>query len=182
MPRLTAAILALALCLPGQVAVAQDASRPLPPILLVDPRVVMEQSRTGQDLMELNRTERAAAQAEADALSASFEAEEQILAARRALLTREAFAELAADFDRRVRLARAEQDLRGQELLDRTAARERAFFEALTPIYREIVNEVGAAAILDLRNVILANSRLDVSQEVIRRLDQRRVDPVPEQD
>ena len=60
---------------------------------------------TGQELMELNRAERATAQAEADALSASFEAEEQTLAARRPLLTREAFAELAADFDRRVRLA-----------------------------------------------------------------------------
>lgn len=170
-------VLTIMLMLPSGIAFAEEQLRPPPAILLVDPRVILEESVLGQQIVEDNRADRAALQAEADAVSEAFEDEEQQLAARRSLLTRDAFAVLATDFDRRVREARAQQDQRAQELIAQIEAREREFSEQLTPIYAEILNEVGGAAVIDLRNVILANARLDISQEVIRRLDLRLLDP-----
>ena len=175
--RIAALALVLSLALPPGVASAQEGARALPPILMVDPRAVLEQSQTGRALLERHQQAREALQEEANAISRSFETEEQALAARRPLLTRDAFAELATDFDRRVRAARADQDRKAQELVARIEAEERAFNERLNPIYAEILSEVRGAAVIDLRNVILADSRLDISEEVIRRLDQPLVDP-----
>jgi len=169
--QMRAFFLAFAMMLPSSIVVAQEQARTTPPIVFVDPRVVLEQSLSGQLVLEQNRAARAVLQAEADAISVAFEQEELEIAARRALLTREAFNQLATDFDRRVRAARADQDRKGQVIIAETEARERAFTDKLNPIYAEILSELGAAAVIDLRNVILANARLDISQEVIRRLD-----------
>ncbi|WP_316013025.1 OmpH family outer membrane protein [Roseobacter sp. HKCCA0434] len=154
---------------------AQERERP--PIVLVDPRAVLEQSETGREILRQNRADREALQAEADAISNAFELEEQELAARRDLVTREAFAELAREFDERVRAARVEQDRRSQALAARIEARERRFAQQLNPIYAGILGDSGAAAIVDLRSVILADAQLDVTEEVIRRLDAQSAAP-----
>lgn len=175
--RLHALILALFLALPVGGVAAQEQLRIPPQILVVDPRAVLEQSEAGREVLALNQAQRVALQAEADAVSEQFEKDELELAARRPLLTREAFAELAEDFDRRVRDARSEQDAKAEDLIKEIEARERAFIEGLNPIYAEILNEIGGAAVIDLRSVILADARLNITQEVIRRLDRRSDSP-----
>ncbi len=176
-----ALVAALLLALAG-AAVAQPFAgdpptrMPVGGVLLVNPTAVLERSRTGQALIRANRLARERLVAEGEQISSDFEREERALAARRSVLSRDEFAEIAAEFDERVRAARAEQDRRAAQLTREEEERERAFAESLNPIYAEIMRDTGAAAILDLRDVILANTVLDITAEVIRRLDTRQLD------
>ncbi|RED13214.1 OmpH family outer membrane protein [Pontivivens insulae] len=166
MVRLGAALLALMLM--GTMAMGQGR---IPPLLLVNPQQVLERSETGRALIAENQEAREALAAESAERSDAFEREEMELTERRGAMEPEAFAALADEFDARVRAARAEQDRAGQQLARDQEAAQARFNALLTPIYSELMRESGAAAVLDIRNVVLANSQLDITREVIRRLD-----------
>mgnify|MGYP000156232161 CR=1 FL=1 len=157
-----------ALMLMGTAALGQGR---IPPLLLVNPQVVLERSETGRALIAENLAAREALARESSERSDAFEQEERELTERRTTMEPEAFAALAADFDARVRAARSEQERAGQELARTQEAQQAELTAALTPIYSELMRESGAAAVLDIRNVVSANAQLDITREVIRRLD-----------
>ncbi|MEL7414864.1 MAG: OmpH family outer membrane protein [Pseudomonadota bacterium] len=142
--------------------------------LLVDPERVLQTSEFGRSVLDEIAIRRRGLLAETEAISSAFELEERELTDLRETLSRDGFQELADDFDARVRKARADQDLKAAELTRWAESRRRAFFAALNDVYAVVLRTRGASAILDIRSVILADQSLDITAEVIDRVDAAR--------
>ncbi|MEL6677758.1 MAG: OmpH family outer membrane protein [Pseudomonadota bacterium] len=143
-------------------------------VLLVDPERVLQTSEFGRSVLDQIALRRRGLLAETEAISSAFELEERELTNLRETLSRQGFQELADDFDARVRKARSDQDLKAAELTRWAESRRRAFFAALNDVYAVVLRTRGASAILDIRTVILADQSLDVTSEVIERVDAAR--------
>lgn len=140
---------------------------------------LIERSKAGQ---RLRAEEEAAARAlveERRRIEAEFEAEEKRLAELRPTMDRTAFAKLAADFDARVREARAAQDQRAVAAQRAIEQNRQRFIESLRPVLVEVMQRYGASVLLDGRTVLLVDPSLDITGEVIERLDQLAPDPAP---
>ena len=159
-------------------AVGPAAAQAGPTILVVDPERVLEESDAGRAVFSEIEAERERLAAESDEISRAFEREERALTDARDTTDPDEFTELAADFDRRVRAARAERDRLSEDLARRAEEVRRGFFEDLNGIYVQIMRETGAAAILDLRDVVLVARTFDITDAVIARLDATR-QPAP---
>ena len=164
--------LCLLACLCALAAPVGAQERPV--VLFVDPEAVLQNSESGQAVLEEIESDRAALVAETESLSAAFEEEERELTELRETLPRPEFQALAEEFDTRVRRVRAEQDQKAAELTRRSEARRRQFFSDLNALYAQFLRESGASAIIDIRSVILANRVLDITPQVIARIDETR--------
>ncbi|MEM7669991.1 MAG: hypothetical protein AAF317_12760, partial [Pseudomonadota bacterium] len=58
--------------------------------------------------------------------------------------------------------------------------RRRAFFANVTPILLQILRETGAAAVVDQRSILISKQDLNITEEVIKRLDQRIDEEAPD--
>lgn len=142
-----------------------------PPFLILEQERVLAGSLYGQDLLALNDGETEALRAEGQRLDAEFEAEERALSDRRASLSPEAFRALADAFDEKVVATRASQEEKAAALAARLDRRRRNFFARVGPILLALLEETGAAAIVEQRTVLVAKQDLNITNEVIRRLD-----------
>ena len=123
-------------------------------------------------------------------LEAALEAEERLLTERRANLPPASFRDLAREFDTRVEDLRVAQEAKSRALTRmRDAEQQRFFFEAAAPVLAELMQDLGAVAIIDRSVVILSFDRIDITEQAIARLDARLGDgaemlaapePVPE--
>ncbi|GIX15316.1 MAG: hypothetical protein KatS3mg118_3275 [Paracoccaceae bacterium] len=160
--------LALALALPGAAAAQTEGL----PLVVVDQERILQQSLAGKALLAEEEALTTRLIEERRSLERAFEEEERALAARRDELSREAFAREAADFDARVRAARAAQDEKAIALQRSIEANRKRFLDSLQPVLVEVMQRFGASVMLDVRAVLLADPSLDVTGEVISRLDE----------
>lgn len=171
-----ARVLALALASLGpQAVIAQEPQQRLEvpsPILTIDQdqfyaqsdwwaRVEAELEAAGQALADENRM-----------LEADLAAEEKDLTGRRAQMTPEAFREAADDFDTRAVDIRAAQEAKSRNLNDIRDRERQAFFQASFPVLGEVLRSRGAVAILDTRAIFLAADAIDVTDEVVARVNE----------
>lgn len=110
-------------------------------------------------------------EAENSRIEAELIAEEQALTDRRATLPTEEFAALAAAFDEKVERIRTEQDNKARQLARTREEDRQAFLRAVVPVLASLLEERGAAAILDKSTVILSLTALDITDEAIARVD-----------
>jgi len=172
--RFSAAIALLAaLTLSAPPLPAQDAAGAPTPILTVD------QDRL---FLETRPALRGSAEIEAEALAlaeenrrieAELSAEERDLTERRPGLTPQEFTELADAFDAKVQRIRIEQDRKARTLAIRQEEARQAFLVEIGGILSEIVRERGAAVVLDRRDVFLSAERVDITDELIERVNAR---------
>lgn len=104
-------------------------------------------------------------------IEADLSTEEAALTDRRATMTPEAFAAAAAAFDDKVEGIRAAQKSKVEQLtLDRDAGRK-LFFDAAVPVLADLMQQLGAYAILNHDAVILSFDAIDVTARAITAID-----------
>lgn len=165
----------ISLALAGMTWAMAGAQEAPPPrgasILVVDQDDLFTESAFGRRIRaELEEASRALA-AENRQIEAQLTAEERDLTDRRATMPIEAFRQLAADFDAKVVRIRGEREAKGRELNRRVDQERKRFLDAILPVLEQVVNETGALAVIDSRMVLLSNQSINVTRDVITRLD-----------
>ena len=167
-----------ALALLGSLAAAQE-GRPASDlaglrsqILTIDSARLFPETLLGQSIIAALNEERRIFASEGQAIADALRAEELELTEKRQTLSREEFAQLAADFDQRVTATRAERDAAEAELTARAEAQERAFLGRVRPILGQLMAEAGAAVMIEADTVFLRNDVIDVTEIAIARINE----------
>ncbi len=165
-------------CAPVLAAKAQDVAAETAvqppqaaPILLIDQEQLFQRSLYGQSLRKQLGEKTLAAEAESRRIDAELEQEERDLTDKRAAMTPEDFAPLAAAFDKKVQGLRAERDAAAESLRRQEAEGRRAFFAAAAQVIGDYMVERGAVAVMDKSAIIVSLVNLDVTGEVVSRID-----------
>jgi len=148
-----------------------QASLAASPILSLDQDALFARSRFGQAV--LARLQVAANQAEAESrkLDAELETEERALTVQRGTLSAEEFAPLATAFDEKVQRLRAEREAAADDLRAQESAARQQFLQAAAQVIGDVMVERGAVAIIDKAAIIVSLTALDVTEDVVARLD-----------
>ncbi|TWI32790.1 periplasmic chaperone for outer membrane proteins Skp [Paracoccus sulfuroxidans] len=189
MRRATAAVLGLMM---PWAAAAQDASstpepQPVAPAVQVPSQPSSNNAATA--IMTINRDElfmnsawgkraqveiearRTEIEAENDRLADLLATEEQELTGLRQTLPPEEFRKRADEFDKRVIEVRRERDVVVRELQSQADEERTAFFRGLLPVLTQLMDERGAVAVLDQQAIFVAAESINVTDELIRRVD-----------
>lgn len=127
----------------------------------------------GRALQAKFESESAALLAENRKIDAALEAEERDLTTKRATMTAQNFRPLAEAFDNKANELRKAQDLKSTDLAKSRDADRQAFFQAVAPILGDYMVERGAVAILDKSAIVVSLGSIDITKEVIARIDTR---------
>ncbi len=177
-----ASALALALALAPGAAHAQAGAQPRlaadSPFLIINQERLLTGSKTGQEILTAEESQRDALRSEARALDSSFEAEEQRLTEQRPDMAPEEFRRLSDAFDARVVEARRQQDERASALAQEFDQRRRQFYARVAPILVTLMDRFQAKAIFDETSVLLADQSLNITDAVIAEIDAQA--PVPD--
>ncbi len=172
--RLPGALLAVALALAAAPAPAQEA-----PFRILNEERLLRESLYGQAVLaELREAEREL-ETENERIAADLAAEERALTEARADLTPEEFRARADEFDRRVEAIRAERNALNLELTRRSEAAAARFFDETLPILLQMMTEEGLVALLRPDALIIGADWLDMTDQVIERLDEALGDQTP---
>lgn len=112
-----------------------------------------------------------ALRAENDAITKALTDEEQSLTVRRPTMEVDVFRAEAAEFDTRVQGIRRTRDAAVAAFQTERDAAPRQFLERVRNIIGEMMLERGAVAVLDQRNVFLSLSTIDMTRDVVARID-----------
>ncbi|MCX7888136.1 MAG: OmpH family outer membrane protein [Rhodobacteraceae bacterium] len=169
----TVLAVAVALSMAGGGAQAQDLSTGTlsSPVITIDQEELFARSAWGKRAIGVIEKASEDLAAENRRIEAQLTQEERDLTERRSTMTPEEFRKAADDFDARVVAIRAEQDGKLRALTQRRDAERKAFFQAILPILGEVMQDRGAAVVLDARATLLASAATDVTAEVIARAD-----------
>lgn len=180
------AALVAALCCFGGAVPAQTANSP---ILVIDQERLFRESELGNRITQEIEDAAEALGQENRRIEAELTAEELELTERRADLPADEFRALADAFDEKVQRLRAQQDAKQAELERRQAADQQVFLNEIGPILGQVAQERGADIVLDRRAAFLVSDSIDVTDEVIRRVNQSvaqdgtlELSPAPEND
>ena len=158
---------------------AQDAAGPrvspdlgaFSSVVTLDRERLFEETRMGQAI--LARIEAASNDliAENRRLESALEAEERYLTERRATLPPAEFRDLAREFDTKVEELRVAQEVKSRSLTRTRDTEQQRFFELAVPVLAEVMQDLGAVAIIDRSAVIMSFDRIDITARAIARLD-----------
>lgn len=173
--RFSGALIFSALLATAGPCLAQDAPASVlrSPVLTVDQEQLFNESDYGKAMLAALEDEREALTMENRRIEADLIAEEQDLTEERPKMTPAEFRERAAAFDARVVEIRQAQDRKLRVLNERRDETQKQFYAAALPIVAELVRERGAVLVLESQSVILSAQQIDITQDVIARLDQR---------
>ncbi|MCB2128804.1 MAG: OmpH family outer membrane protein [Rhodobacteraceae bacterium] len=104
-------------------------------------------------------------------IEAELTAEEKSLTERRASLQSDLFRAEAEAFDQKVTQIRQEQDAKLRDIGKKHDAEKQAFYRAILPVMGRLLNERGAVVVLDSRAIVLAAENIDVTDELIAKID-----------
>lgn len=165
------ALLACCLCVTATIGAAQTPTPLQSPILIINQDRIFAESGAGATARAEFEAAASELAAENDRIEAELIEEERALTDERPTLSVEDFRARADEFDTRVQRIRAEQDQKARAI---QLAREEARLEVLREaanIVREISRERGALVVLDQRNVVLSADAIDITSDVIARID-----------
>lgn len=141
------------------------------PFLFINQERILVDSETGRALLAAEEEKRKALVAEARAIDSAFEDEERQLTEKRGTIPTQEFRELADAFDERVVAARKRQDERSDGLAKELDQTRRQFYAAVAPVLVRLMERHQAQAIFDENSVLLADQRLNITDEVIAEID-----------
>ena len=142
------------------------------PILVIEMDRLLQESRPGQEVLRQNNADREARLAEGRAASLSLEQEERELTELRQSLDPAEFRELAQAFDEKVIATRREQEQLDQEFTRRADERVQSFYnEVVAPLIDRIADETDAMMIVHKEVTLVNRVDLNITAEVIKRLD-----------
>jgi Skp family chaperone for outer membrane proteins len=152
-------------------AAAQQLGVVQSPILTIESERLFTESAFGQRIAQEIEEEGAALAAENRRIEGELTAEEKDLTERRATMEPEAFRELADAFDQKVQQIRRTQDAKARALTQRRDAGRVAFLQAAVPVLEELMQEAGAAVVLERGSVFLSANASDITDAAISRMD-----------
>lgn len=141
------------------------------PVLTVDQDRLFAGSAWGQRAQRDLEARGQQVAAENERLAEQLSAEEARLTEQRTTLAPEAFRKLAEDFDRRATGIRRERAQAVEQLNQSADADRTAFYQAALPVMGEMMQERGAVAVLDRRTVFVSLDAIDITADLIQRLD-----------
>lgn len=163
-------LLAGALACLAVPAAAQEAGPPQ--VIVVSRNRVLSETQAARAILESEREIGAAFQARVDAVKQALEAEEAELTELRSSLSREEFEARAEAFDRKVRIARRRTQRQAAELQQTFRIARERLKGRLGPILIRVLQEQGAAIVLDADQILVAAPSVNMTDEVIRRFDE----------
>ncbi len=168
-----AATLGLALVLAVQPfgLAAQTPEPPQAAIMTLDQEQLFTATKYGQAMQAKIEAEAAALVAENRKIDAALEAEERDLTSRRATMDNADFAPLATAFDTKANELRAAQEAKSRSLNQLSETQRQEFFRTIGPIIGDYMLERGAVAVLDKSAVIVSLGSVDITKEVVTRID-----------
>lgn len=140
-------------------------------VLVVDMQRVLREADVAVQLRAIELDERRALRAELDRVTEELRAEEAHLTELRDTSDREAFEAMVEDFDRRVRRARQDAQESSVSFQNRFAEAFAALEQDIVPVIADILDERGASLALDRRSVMLMRDEIDITREVLVRLN-----------
>lgn len=143
------------------------------PIVTLDQEELFSGTRYGRALQAELDAQAAALVAENRKIDAALEAEETDLTNQRVTLSPEAFRPLADAFDVKANELRKAQDAKSRELSRLRDQQRQDFFNSIGPIIGDYMVERGAVAVLDKSSVIVSLGSVDITKEIVARIDQR---------
>jgi len=155
-------------------AAAQDAGAPVvqSPILTLDQERLYAETLWGQRAAERIKAASSALAAENRRIEAELTAEEKDLTERRAGMEAEAFQAEAEAFDQKVVDLREAQDAKARSIGQMHDAERQRFFAAALPVISEVLRSHNAIAVLDSRAIFIAVDAIDVTDELVARIDE----------
>jgi Skp family chaperone for outer membrane proteins len=141
-------------------------------VLTLDQKRLFAESLWGKRVTESVAADSRELQAENRTIEAALTAEEEALTARRASLDPQAFRQEADAFDEKVTSIRAAQDAKAREIAGRVETEEQAFLAAALPVIGEVLQSRGAVVVIDRAMVFVSANSIDVTDELILRIDQ----------
>lgn len=165
-------IMALLLAVCPQVMAAQSVVEKTA-IVTLDQDQVYLGTKYGRALQAKFEAESAALLAENRKIDSALEAEERALTDRRATMTAQDFRPLAEAFDNKANELRKAQEAKATTLAKARDADRQEFFQAVAPILGDYMVERGAVAILDKSAIVVSLGAIDITKEVIARIDTR---------
>lgn len=142
-------------------------------IVTLDQEQLFLGTQYGRALQAKFEAESAALLAENRKIDAALEAEERGLTDKRATMTAQDFRPLAEAFDNKANELRKAQDVKSNALAKSRDSDRQAFFQAVAPILGDYMVERGAVAILDKSAIVVSLGSIDITKEVITRIDTR---------
>lgn len=157
----------------GAVVAVEDrtAVPALTPILTVNEARLYSNSAWGRRVQsELEKISHQVAE-ENDRLYDELAGEENALTELRPTLSAAEFRKRAEAFDQRAQAMRAERLQVVRDLTERADNERRSFFDAAVPVFGQVMAERGAFVILDQRTVFVSADMIDVTDDLINRID-----------
>ena len=105
-------------------------------------------------------------------IEADLEAEEKALTIQRATLLPEAFRDLADAFDKKVQETRSAQVAKGRAINEDLDRERDVFLNAAAPVLQRLMQDAGAAVILEKRSVFVSASAIEITEDAIALLDE----------
>lgn len=140
-------------------------------VLAIDPDRLYAGSAWGRRAQAMLEGIAAEIAAENERLERQFTAEEQALTETRDSLAPDEFRRRAEAFDASAQEVRRERAEALRDLADRAEAERNAFLDAAVPVMAQVMEEAGASVLLDRRTIFLADERIDITAEVLTRID-----------
>lgn len=173
------AALLLALPLAGRAQTPQEQTTAPASVVQESVVVTLDQeqlflaTRYGKALQSRFEAESAALLAENRKIDTELETEERALTARRATMTAQDFRPLADAFDQKANTLRTTQEAKARDLARSRDENRQTFFQAVAPLLGDYMVERGAVVILDKSAIVVSLGSIDITAEVIARIDTR---------
>lgn len=153
------------------LALPVSAQQGVSPVLVIDGERLFFETAFGRRLAEELAAQANALQAENDAIVEELTREERSLTLRRPEMAPEAFRAEAEAFDTKVQEVRRARDAKNVDLQVANAQARAQFEESVQDIIAGVMIELGAAIVLDQRNVVLSIRAANITETVIARID-----------
>lgn len=160
----------LALVVP-QAAPAQQIGLPDSQILTISPERLFQRTLFGQRIDREIEAQSQELAAENRRIEAELMAEEEELTRQRPSLEPAEFRGLADAFDKKVQEIRLQQDAKARTLTQKLENNRRLFLTSIRPVLGAIMQETGAAVILDRASVFLSANAADITDLATMRID-----------
>lgn len=184
--RVTAAIAAVAFVAATSMATvpakAEDGAAKPAVILIVNTEQLFAQSKVGQSIRKQAQAQAQALQAENEKKGKLIEAEAKKLGDQRALLSQSEFQKKVEALQKKDRQLQTTMQQKTQAFQIGTQQARAKVQAALRPIFVDIMKERGGTVLLDQSVVLAGGVDLDITQEALKRLNEKldnvKVEPV----
>jgi len=140
-------------------------------VLVIDQGRLFIESAFGKRVARQLDEQSKALTAENEQIAAALRSEEEQLTNDRATLPPAEFRKRADAFDAKAERIRAERAARLEALRSSQDAESAVFLSKIVPLLEKLVEERGAAVLIDKRSVLIAAAAADITDEAIARID-----------